>query len=325
MNKRISGGACQIWNFLRLLPLLIEGKIETIDDEVWVCILLLSEIVEIICSPIIHKSCLPYLQLIISQYILTRELLFPQIKLRPKHHYLIHYPELILQFGPLMKVWIMRFESKHRFFKRAIRYTLNFINVPKSLSIKHELLQSLVRLGTDIRIQTEFYEVSNFYIELYNKDIQKAIQNAKLPQLIQQCSRVVVKGKILLFLCCEENIYVLLEVMENKYIPYLNAYELGQIKSYECRTLHEMIYFKPLYVYTTGNMYCIKPSYGFVSHCLLLQNDGTEIDDNDVLLEYAEQSKDKIVLTILDINMLLCLELPPYAFRTLHPCTSLDQ
>ncbi|XP_039307544.1 uncharacterized protein LOC105207072 isoform X2 [Solenopsis invicta] len=36
---------------------------------------------------------------------------------------------------------------------------------------------------------------------------------------------------------------------------------------------------------------------------LLLQNDGTEIDDNDVLLEYAEQSKDKIVLTILDINM----------------------
>ncbi|XP_039315486.1 uncharacterized protein LOC105205425 isoform X4 [Solenopsis invicta] len=36
---------------------------------------------------------------------------------------------------------------------------------------------------------------------------------------------------------------------------------------------------------------------------LLLQNDGTEIDDNDVLLEYAEQSKDMIVLTILGINM----------------------
>ena len=59
---------------------------------------------------------LTYLQLIISQYISMREMLFPDVKLRPKHHYLLHYPELILQFGPLIKVWTMRFESKHRFF-----------------------------------------------------------------------------------------------------------------------------------------------------------------------------------------------------------------
>ncbi|KYM96897.1 hypothetical protein ALC62_12434 [Cyphomyrmex costatus] len=289
MNKKIPGGACQIWNFIRLLPLLIEDKIQTTDNEVWLCTLLLSEIVEIICSPIIHTSCLSYLQLIISQYISMREMLFPEVKLRPKHHYMYHYPELILQFGPLMKVWTMRFESKHRFFKRAIRYCLNFINVLKSLSIKHELLQSLVRLGADIRIQTELYEVSTFHIDLYNIDIQKAIQNARLPPLIQQCSRVVVKGteykqgyalvlhqdgyrynivigKMCLFLCYEENIYILFEIVENEYIPYINAYKIGGIKSYECHNLHEVLYFKPLHVYTIESMRCIKPSHGFVSH-----------------------------------------------------------
>ncbi|XP_039308356.1 uncharacterized protein LOC120358366 [Solenopsis invicta] len=169
-----------------------------------------------------------------------------------------------------MKVWTMRFESKHRFFKRAIRYTLNFTNVPKSLSIKHELLQSFVRLGTDIRIQTEFYEVSNFYIELYNKDIQKAIQNAKLPQMIQQCSRVVVKDRKMPLFKVESLSHKRIMIKANS-ISEIIEIAIKKLKLPEDNT-----------------------------YKLLLQNDGTEIDDNDVLLEYAEQSKDMIVLTILD-------------------------
>lgn len=41
--------------------------------------------------------------------------------------------KLILEFGPLIKIWTMRFESKHRFLKRTIRNLLNCINVVKSL------------------------------------------------------------------------------------------------------------------------------------------------------------------------------------------------
>lgn len=32
-SKKLSGGACQLWNFLRLFPLLISDKIEDINEN----------------------------------------------------------------------------------------------------------------------------------------------------------------------------------------------------------------------------------------------------------------------------------------------------
>lgn len=65
----ISRGACQLWTFLRLFPLLIEDKIKDFEDKVWRCILLLTEIIEIVCSPVIHKSHLAYLDSLIGEYL----------------------------------------------------------------------------------------------------------------------------------------------------------------------------------------------------------------------------------------------------------------
>lgn len=50
-NTRISGGAVQIWNFIRLFPLIMHDKIKDIKDEVSISFLLLSEIVQLVCSP----------------------------------------------------------------------------------------------------------------------------------------------------------------------------------------------------------------------------------------------------------------------------------
>lgn len=120
-----------------------------INDPIWRSFLLLTEIVEIVCVPNIHKSFLPYLQIIINEYLHVRTELF-KTSLRFKHHYLNHYPYLIYQFGPLMKVWTLRFESKRTYFKRIIRDTKNFINAIHSLSIKHERLQCLLRFGSNL-------------------------------------------------------------------------------------------------------------------------------------------------------------------------------
>lgn len=43
---------------------------------------------------------------------------FPNLMLRPKHHFVEHYPHLIRCFGPLVHLWTMRFEGKHRVFKK---------------------------------------------------------------------------------------------------------------------------------------------------------------------------------------------------------------
>ena len=176
----------------------------------------------------------------------------------------------------------MRFESKHRFFKRVVRYTLNFINVTKSLSIKHELLQSLIRLGSDLRVKLEIYNTNNFQINLFNTGIHEAIKNAGLAQQFQQCNKVTIKGteykqgqvlvlrqdgyrynitmrKSSMFLYYKEDIYVLFEILTTEFIPYLNVYKIGKNTHYECQRLYNIVDYKPLYIYDTGSMLCVKP------------------------------------------------------------------
>lgn len=48
-------------------------------------------------------------------------------------HYLCHYPELITQFGPLIHLWTMRFESKQTYFKQYVRKRHNFKNLCATL------------------------------------------------------------------------------------------------------------------------------------------------------------------------------------------------
>lgn len=86
----------------------------------------LHEIIEIVTSPKIDASTIAYLAILIDNYLEDRQSNFPNEKMKPKHNYLKHYPRLILQFGPLIHLWILRFESKHGFFKRCIRSAKNF-------------------------------------------------------------------------------------------------------------------------------------------------------------------------------------------------------
>jgi hypothetical protein len=52
----------------------------------------------------------------------------------PKYHYLEHYPQQILETGPLNVTWTARFESKHREFVNWCESSKNFVNVLKTLS-----------------------------------------------------------------------------------------------------------------------------------------------------------------------------------------------
>lgn len=67
--------------------------------------------------------------------------LFPDFVFKSKHHFLIHYPHLIMEFGPLTTSWSMRYKAKHFFFKRVPQSAKNFMNLPFILAKKHQQLQ----------------------------------------------------------------------------------------------------------------------------------------------------------------------------------------
>ena len=78
----------------------------------WNLLLLLREIVELVRTVNITVDMVAIMNDIIEQYIEERVNLFPADKLKPKHHYLTHYAILTLECSSLIRLWILRFESK---------------------------------------------------------------------------------------------------------------------------------------------------------------------------------------------------------------------
>lgn len=143
-SDKLAGHAMQNWTFLRLLPLYVGDKVIDPSDSVWQLSLELMELVDLLMAPKITYAQVAYLKVLIQTYIHNRKAFFPDVKLRPKHHYMLHYGDLIQEFGPLSHVWTLRFESKHQYFKNCIRSTKNFKNVTKTLSERHQFFQAFL-------------------------------------------------------------------------------------------------------------------------------------------------------------------------------------
>ncbi|XP_044738491.1 uncharacterized protein LOC123300081 [Chrysoperla carnea] len=291
-SQKLSGAACQLWTFIRLLPLLIHDKIDDDENPVWKCILLLSEIIEIICAPAIHETCIVYVHLLICEYIDLRRTLFPLKLLRRKHHYFKHYGELIRKFGPLMKSWTLRSESKHCFMKRAVRFSRNFINITKSLSIKHELYQCFVRSGGEIKSDIELKNTVKLNVGKYNEAIRQALAKFELcKETVDECHEIVkngityrngdglfisrsgyqykiIVGKICIILYDFVEVYFVVEVLETEFIPYLGLYKLGKATGYQCLKINQLISLENLHIYNTKSFSCVKPKYGLVEQSL---------------------------------------------------------
>ena len=124
----------------RFFPLLIGDKVPYYDDQYWVSFLLLLKICSISVSPICTPDTIPYLKMLIEEKLYTFMQLYPDSRLIPKYHYMIHYPSQIEKFGPLINSWTMRHEAKLSFVKQVSKRS-NFKNVPQTVAKKHQLWQ----------------------------------------------------------------------------------------------------------------------------------------------------------------------------------------
>lgn len=130
--KMLSGNASENWCTLRLFPIIVYDFVN-ISDTVWKLLLHLREIVEFIVAPKITHFQIAYLKVLIKEYLERINKLFPNKPFKSKHHYLQQYPELIYQFGPLIQLCTLRFESKHSYFKCVARKYQNYKNITKTL------------------------------------------------------------------------------------------------------------------------------------------------------------------------------------------------
>jgi hypothetical protein len=130
--------AVQSLSLLKYLPLIV-GDCVPEDDEHWQFLLELSTLVDLFLAPRFTVGMVSMMRLLISDHLATfLELFGPNVRLRPKHHFLVHFPTIILQSGPLLGMSCLRYELKNSFFKRCAHIVCNFTDICHTLAYRHQ-------------------------------------------------------------------------------------------------------------------------------------------------------------------------------------------
>jgi len=147
MNKLDHSGQCispamkavQYWSLLKYLPLILGNRVSGSDH--WEFLLHLSHLVDLLFAPSFTIGMVMYLKTVISDHLNMFVNLYSdggRVRLRPKHHLLVHFPGIILKCGPLVGMSCMRYELKNAFFKRSAHIMCNFTDVCKTLAYRHQ-------------------------------------------------------------------------------------------------------------------------------------------------------------------------------------------
>lgn len=138
-KKSIGQSAHQSYCLMVNLPfILIQFKSEL--SSVWKPVETLLQIMQIVFSEKIDENDLIRLSALIDSHLSSIIDIFG-VTLIPKHHFLLHYPRVIRAMGPVIFMWTMRMEAKHHFFKQLIHKKKNFVNVLRTMSVKHQEMQ----------------------------------------------------------------------------------------------------------------------------------------------------------------------------------------
>ena len=154
--------AMEAWCLMVNLPMLIGDHVPE-NDEHWEFFILLLEIASIVFAPAMSEGATYYLQELILDHLKTFCELFPDKRIKPKQHFLIHYPRCIRLVGPLIRFWCMRFEAKHNFFRRLSHIVCCFKNICKTMAYRHQMYLCY-RFYSQEHIDAKQLEVGNGHV-----------------------------------------------------------------------------------------------------------------------------------------------------------------
>uniref|UniRef100_A0A2S2NY01 Uncharacterized protein n=1 Tax=Schizaphis graminum TaxID=13262 RepID=A0A2S2NY01_SCHGA len=122
---------------------------------------------------------------------------------------MLHYNTLLKKFGPLVSLWSMRFEAKHRISKISANTSSNRRNICKTLAIKHQLQLNDMFLKGTLSDEIEIGP-SKFIIDIEVEEIKKHNMQIDSIDLLIKSPWILIKGtkykpKMVLTLNIQEN------------------------------------------------------------------------------------------------------------------------
>lgn len=140
-SKSIRMSASEMLNFILNAGLIFGDLITDTHNKYWELFILLRKIVSITLERSVTELTAELLQTLINEHHILYIELFGET-LKPKHHFMVHYPTIMKIVGPLRPLWSMRFEAKHRPFKQYARAITCKRNICRSIAVKHQLMLS---------------------------------------------------------------------------------------------------------------------------------------------------------------------------------------
>lgn len=135
IKNNLNQNASQSYTLFTHLPFIFNNEIDKISD-IWSLMEMLSKIVQIVFSTKITDRDLTRLNCLIPTFL--HGLIGNNVSLTPKLHNMIHYVTVIRNMGPLIHMWAMRMEAKHRVFTKIANNMNCFKNITETLSTRHQ-------------------------------------------------------------------------------------------------------------------------------------------------------------------------------------------
>lgn len=172
-NLKIKTSASEMLTLTRYFGLIV-GYYVPRENEVWDLYILLRKILDILLNRRIYMDAIEQLKYLIMSLNESYSKL-AKTTLKPKFHFLLHYPQMMLKFGPLTQIWTMRFEARHRISKMIARTSSSRVNICKTIAIRNQLIlnnmffkkDSLISFSTGKKLVVP-YEMSKQIREKFN-------------------------------------------------------------------------------------------------------------------------------------------------------------
>lgn len=188
-KKYITLSASEMKCFIRIFGSLV-GEFVPINDLVWDLYKLLRQICEIVGQESVTPNDANLLKILIAEH--NKIYIDCFGKLKPKHHFLIHYPRIMNTIGPLATISCIRFEGKHHMFKLYAKSVVSRINITHTLALKNQLHFNYRLLSnTGFQENTELGPiVSTFTLNhyVYKDDILNCYSSDTVPANIYSMS-----------------------------------------------------------------------------------------------------------------------------------------
>lgn len=131
-RTNLSGTGVQKFHFFQIFSLL-NSFVRTSSDN-YKIFYLARIIVDFVMSPKLNQNDLNFFEKIVHKFIELFKELYPNETVVFKMHYLEHYAEIILEFGPLIFSSTLRYERVHQKLIRSVSGSNNYKNLVKSIS-----------------------------------------------------------------------------------------------------------------------------------------------------------------------------------------------